>query len=145
MNWKRNTKYILCSLIAILGAFNAFAQIDLYLSEVIEEEPNYASLEKQPQKQVLTYEWTQNKVVNTPFVFSKKLYFAPTGDQWICYKWESYRPIYELEATLTEMSQTFMRKEDYTWVDTERKIAYTISILNELGAFTLTAYAYSEE
>lgn len=132
------------ALVCCFGAFSAHAQIDLYLTEVIAEEPNYTSLEKRSDKQILLYEWTENKVVPNPFLFRKTMYFAPTGDKWICYKWESERPIKEMNATVAELNQSFSRKEEYTWIDLERKIAYTVTAFPNLGNFRLTAYAYTE-
>jgi hypothetical protein len=73
------------------------------------------------------------------------LYFAPTGDKRISYKWEAQRPIHQMESTLSELSQTFSKKEEYTWVDTEREIAYTVTAFPNLGYFKLTAYAYAED
>lgn len=123
-------------------SFSAHAQIDLYLHEVIREEPNYTSLEKQQEQQILTYEWTTNKVVQNPFVFSKKLYFVATSNmQWICFKWESFRPILELKDTLLELNTRYAKKEDYTWIDSDRAIAYTITIFTDQNAFQLTARA----
>lgn len=132
------------AVVSCFGGFSAHAQIDLYLSEVIAEEPNYTSLEKHSDKQILIYEWTDNKVIANPFIFRKTIYFAPASNKWICYKWDSLRPLNELNVTILELNKSFNRKEDYTWVDAERKIAYTISTLLDLDSFRLTAYAYEE-